>query len=340
MSTHSLLLRSLVLVGLLAGSSAPILGAGSDAFLGRWALTLPGGGAGWLGVTREQGYYDASILWGGGSVVPVSSVVFVDDEMYVTRVREVKRRDAAAKVVRVQQFTEALIARVDGDTLTAVRYNPRDNGQGMIREEITGKRIPALPPAPDLAKAKYGPAITLFNGRNLEGWRLTSPGQKNGWSVQDGLLVNNPVQEEGKPHISYGNLRTDGEFEDFNLKLEVNVPEKGNSGIYLRGIYEVQVMDSHGRGLDPHHMGGVYSRITPSQSAEKPAGEWQTMDITLLDRHVTVILNGKKIIDNQPLLGCTGGALWSDEFRPGPLYLQGDHTGVKYRNLTLRPVLK
>jgi hypothetical protein len=148
------------------------------------------------------------------------------------------------------------------------------------------------------------------------------------------------VQEEGKPHISYGNLRTEREFEDFNLKLEANVPEKGNSGIYLRGIYEVQVMDSHGRGLDPHHMGGIYSRITPTQSAEKPAGEWQSMDITLLDRHVTVILNGKKIVDNQPLLGCTGGALWSDEFRPGPLYLQGDHTGVKYRNMTLRPILR
>lgn len=339
MRTHSKSLLGLTLIGLMAGSTVSTV-ADPDAFIGRWALTLPGGGAGWLGVTREQGYYDASILWGGGSVVPVSSVVFVDDEMYVTRVREVKRRDAADKVVRVQQFTEALIVRVEGDTLSAVRYNPREDGQGMTREEITGKRIPALPPAPDLAKAKYGPAITLFNGRDLEGWRLTSPGQKSGWSVQDGLLVNNPVQEEGKPHISYGNLRTDREFEDFNLTLEVNVPEKGNSGVYLRGIYEVQVMDSYGRGLDPHHMGGVYSRITPTQSAEKPPGEWQSMDITLLDRHVTVILNGKKIVDNQPLPGCTGGALWSDEFRPGPLYLQGDHTGVKYRNLTLRPILK
>ena len=288
MRTYSKSLLGLTLISLMAGSTVSTI-ADPDAFIGRWALTLPGGGAGWLGVTRENGYYDASILWGGGSVVPVSSVVFVDDEMYVTRVREVKRRDAADKVVRVQQFTEALIARVDGDTLSAVRYNPRENGQGMIREEITGKRIPALPPAPDLAKAKYGPAITLFNGRDLEGWRLTSPGQKSGWSVQDGLLVNNPVQEEGKPHISYGNLRTEREFEDFNLKLEVNVPENGNSGIYLRGIYEVQVMDSFGRGLDPHHMGGVYSRITPTQSAEKPAGEWQSMDITLLDRHVTVI---------------------------------------------------
>jgi hypothetical protein len=325
---------------LTAASIGSLAGATPDAFLGRWALTLPGGGAGWLGVTQEQGYYDASILWGGGSVVPVSSVVFVDDEMYVTRVREVKRRDAAAKVVRVQQFTEALVARVDGDTLSAVRYNPRENGQGMTVEQITGKRIPALPPAPDLSKVKYGPAVALFNGRDLEGWRLTSPGQRNGWGVEDGVLVNNPAQEDGKPHIAYGNLRTEREFEDFNLQFEVSVPEKGNSGVYLRGIYEVQVMDSYGRGLDAHHMGGIYSRIAPTQSAEKPAGEWQSMDISLVDRHVTVILNGKKIIDNQPLLGCTGGALWSDEFRPGPLYLQGDHTGVKYRNLTLRPVIK
>lgn len=148
------------------------------------------------------------------------------------------------------------------------------------------------------------------------------------------------MQEEGKPHKAYGNLRTDREFEDFNLTLETRLSPKGNSGIYLRGIYEVQVADTFGHGLDSHNMGGVYSRITPTEAAEKPAGEWQTMDITLVNRHVTVILNGKKIIDNQPLLGCTGGALWSDVLRPGPLYLQGDHTGVEYRNIVLRPVVK
>jgi hypothetical protein len=102
----------------------------------------------------------------------------------------------------------------------------------------------------------------------------------------------------------------------------------------------VQVADTCGKPLDSHHMGGVYSRICPTVAAEKPAGEWQTMDITLADRHVTVILNGKKIIDNQPVLGCTGGALTSDEFRPGPLYLQGDHTSVDYRNMVIRPVVK
>jgi hypothetical protein len=87
-------------------------------------------------------------------------------------------------------------------------------------------------------------------------------------------------------------------------------------------------------------MGALYSRITPSVAAEKPPGEWQTMDLTLVDRHVTVVLNGKTIIDNQPALGCTGGAMWSDQFKPGPIYLQGDHGTVSYRNMVLRPVVK
>jgi 3-keto-disaccharide hydrolase len=120
----------------------------------------------------------------------------------------------------------------------------------------------------------------------------------------------------------------------------VNVPLHGNSGVYLRGIYEVQVADTYGRPLDSHNMAGVYSRITPTASAEKPAGQWQTMNITLLDRHVTVELNGQRILDNQPLLGCTGGALSSDEFRPGPIYLQGDHTAVSYRSIVLTPIIK
>jgi len=179
----------------------------------------------------------------------------------------------------------------------------------------------------------------LFNGTNLDQWKLTNPRQKSGWSIKDGVLVNNPAQPEGK-HISYGNLRTVAEFEDFNLKLEVNVPPKGNSGVYLRGIYEVQVSDSYGKPLDSHNMGGIYSRITPTVNAEKPAGKWQTMSMTLLDRHVTVKLNGKTIIDNQPVMGCTGGAMWSDEFKPGPIYLQGDHSAINYRNIVLTPIIK
>jgi hypothetical protein len=311
-----------------------------DPYLGRWALTIPGGGAGWLGVTKEKGYYDATILWGGGSVVPVSSVFVVGDALHVTRNHEVQRKDANGKVVRTQEFPELIMARVDGDTLELVRFMPHSDGTGMDQETFQGKRIPDVPAAPDMAAVKFGEAIDLFNGKNLDGWELTDKNAVNGWSVKDGLLVNDPAQEEGKPHKNYGNLRTVKQFEDFNLKVELRVGQDQNSGIYLRGIYEVQVADTYGRGLDSHNMGGIYSRITPTQSAEKPAGEWQTYDITLVNRHVTVILNGKKIIDNQPLLGCTGGALWSDEFRPGPIYLQGDHTGVEYKTLVLRPVVK
>ena len=87
-------------------------------------------------------------------------------------------------------------------------------------------------------------------------------------------------------------------------------------------------------------MGAIYSRVTPSVNAEKPAGQWQSLDVTLLDRHVTVVLNGTTIIDNEPLLGCTGGALWSDPMRPGPLYLQGNHGSASFRNIVLTPILK
>src|SRR5438067_173097 len=278
---------ALSVAALLATSGSAFAGDESNPFLGRWALTIPGGGAGWLGVTQEKGYYDASILWGGGSVLPVASVFFNDnhDTLFVTRVNEVKRKDASGKVVRTQQFTEAITAKLSGDDLTLTRIAPRENGEGIIREEFTGKRIPPVPPAPDLSKVKFGDPIKLFNEENLNGWKLTSPNAANGWSVQDGLLVNRPVQEEGKRHKSYGNLRTEQEFEDFNVTLETRLKPGENSGVYLRGIYEVQVADTYGKKLDPHNMGGIYSRVTPSEAAEKPAGEWQTLDITLVDRH-------------------------------------------------------
>jgi hypothetical protein len=322
--------------GLVAVSAAE----SASPFVGHWALTIPGGGAGWLGVTEQRGYYDASVMWGGGSVVPTASVFIEDDTLHVLRLNEVQRRDADGKVVRTQHFPELLQGQIVGNRIDFTLHRPNTNGRGIRRDTFSGVRQPDLPPAPDLKTLRFGPPIELFNGRDLTGWRLTSPHQRNGWRAENGVLLNDPKQEEDKPRISYGNLRTDREFEDFNLKLETMVGPDGNSGIYLRGIYEVQVADSYGRAPNSHSMGGIYSRIAPTANASKRPGEWQTFDITLADRHVTVILNGQTIIDNQPLLGCTGGALWSDPLRPGPIYLQGDHTGVSYRNLVLRPVLK
>lgn len=314
--------------------------AAENSFVGNWALSLPNGGAGWLGVTQEKNYLDASLLWGGGSVVPLDSAFMSDQSFIFTRVRDVQRKDAAGKVLRTQRYTDAFVARLEGDELKLTVLRTRNDSTGVDKEEFTGKRIPPVPPAPDLSKVKFGEPIQLLNGKDLAGWRLTNPKAANGWSISGDILANNPVQEEGKPHKNYGNLRTDREFEDFNLTLEVRVPKDGNSGVYLRGVYEIQVSDSYGKKTDSHNMGALYSRITPSASVEKPAGEWQTLDITLVDRHLTVVLNGTKIIANQPVLGVTGGALSPDEFKPGPLYLQGDHKAVEYRNLVLRPVVK
>lgn len=331
--------RTMLSLLALAGSLAMLPAAEPvNSFLGHWALTIPGGGAGWLGVEADNGKLAGSILWGGGSVVPVSAVRLEGDTLVVTRIHKSRRKDASGKTITTQE-TETITATVSGDQLALTTVRERGDGKPVGRASFTGRRLPPLPPAPDLARVKFGEPVTLFNGKDLTGWRLTSPNQVNGWSVQDGVLVNRPEKEEGKPGRSYGNLRTEREFEDFNLKIETRVPKGGNSGIYLRGIYEVQVADTYGKGLDSHNMGGIYSRVTPTVSAEKPFGEWQAFDITLVDRHVTVILNGTKIIDNQPLLGCTGGALWSDPFRPGPIYLQGDHTAVDYRSIILRPVI-
>jgi hypothetical protein len=321
-------------------AATTLLAASPQDYVGEWAFTLPGGGAGWLGVTQQPGYYDASYLWGWGSVTPAESVFFSDGTLMVIRLNEVKRRDASGKVVRTHRFPEVLMGQLEEGELVLTRLAPRANGESVERQRFSGKKLPPMPPAPDLTQVKFGPAISLFNGQNLDGWRLVEPNGANGWSAEGGLLINRPVQVEGQPHKNYGNLRTDREFEDFNLTCEVRVPKGGNSGIYLRGIYEVQVADTHGKPIDPHNMGGIYSRIAPSESAEKPAGEWQTYDITLVNRHVTVILNGKKVVANQPVPGPTGGALWPEVDRPGPLYLQGDHTGVDYRNLVVRPVVK
>ena len=132
---------------------------------------------------------------------------------------------------------------------------------------------------------------------------------------------------------------TEAKFQDFQLHVEVMVPEGSNSGIYLRGRYEVQVQDDHGKEPHARGMGGIYGQVTPVENAALPAGEWQSFDITLVGRTVTVVLNGKTIIDGQEIPGITGGALDSREAEPGPIFLQGDHGRILYRNLVLTPGL-
>jgi hypothetical protein len=318
-------------------------GAEATRFLGQWTIDISGGSVGWIEVRRENNYLNADILWGGGSVLPVSNIfTATGPKLIIQRSNNVvRKRDEQNNPVLTMVVTDWLEITKDGDdAIRGILLRPRRNGIGVDTTNFTGKRLPPVPQAPDPGAVRYGKPVALFNGKDLTGWRLINPKQANGWKVADGVLVNDPVQPAEGPHVSFGNLRTVNTFEDFNLKLEVNVPAGSNSGVYLRGMYEIQVSDSYGRPLDSHNMGALYSRIKPSVNAEKEAGTWQSLDITLCNRHLTVILNNVKIIDNQPVYGPTGGAMQSDVFSAGPIYLQGDHGKVSYRNIVLTPIIR
>ncbi len=312
-----------------------------DLFHGMWILDIDvdNNTVGWLDVNTKNGFLDASLLWRWGSVDKVSNVYFIDENNLVvtqTRERTVYKK---GKKEFTHAITEIFNFNRKGDQLEGILIVPDRNGMGIKTTKFKGRKLPDVPNTPDLSKIKYGKALSLFNGKDLKGWKLINPEQVNGFMVLNGILVNNPIQIKGKK-VSYGNIHTTQKFKDFNLKLDINVPKHSNSGIYLNGMYEIQVSDSYGKELDSHNMGALYSRITPSQSAEKPAGEWQTMDITLYKRHLTVILNGKTIINNQPVFGPTGGAIQSDIFKPGPIYIQGDHGKISYKNITLTPIVE
>jgi len=173
---------------------------------------------------------------------------------------------------------------------------------------------------------KWGGPIDLFNGKDLTGWKAEG---KNQWIVKDGVLTS--------PH-SGSNLVSEQKFTDFKLHVEFRYQEGSNSGIYLRGRHEVQIMDSP-KGTHPnsHYFGGVYGFLNPSEMASLAPGEWQTFDITLIGRKVTIVANGKTVISNQEIPGITGGALDSNEGEPGPIYIQGDHGPIEFRKVVITP---
>lgn len=208
---------------------------------------------------------------------------------------------------------EKYTARVKGDLLDGVMAE-----EGGKKYEFTARR-----------QRQWGQPVELFNGKNLDGWKPLGDPNTFKWKVADGLL-----QCEGHS----ANIVSDKKFKDFKIHVEFRLPEGGNSGIYLRGRHEIQVAaDKPGGEPSDHGLGSLYSRIRPLVNASKGPGEWQTFDITLIDHYVTVVLNGKMLIDNQEVEGITGGAMDSDENAPGPIYLQGDHTAVEYRKITVTP---
>ena len=307
-------------------------------FLGNWALEQPDGTAGWMMLSMSDGKLKGE-YWAVGGGRALTDLVVEDGQLLFTRKIRAGKPEFNGGPPTGERVAVRYTARVDGDALKLAQH--RHVSGGVIElVSFTGKRMPPIPPKPDLSKVSFGEPIRLFNGRNLDGWELTNLKQINGWKAVEGELVNTTEKLDFSPYSRFGNLRTEREFLDFNLKIEFKVPPGGNSGIYLRGVYEAQVLDRDSRMQGIQGVGAIFGRILPTENAGKPGGEWNRYDITLVDRHVTVVLNGKKVIDNQPIPGCTNGALHADETIPGPLYLQGDHTAVSYRNIVLTPILK
>jgi hypothetical protein len=170
--------------------------------------------------------------------------------------------------------------------------------------------------------------IPLFSGKDLSGWRLRHEGGRNGWSVQDGMLVNTPPSTD---------IVSEQKFRDFELQYEYMIPAGSNSGVYLRGRYEIQIDDAYGKDPGSHQNGAIYGVVTPRSNASKPAGEWQKVEAKIVGDRATVVLNGTKIIENAPIR-VTGGALDDKVDEPGPIMVQGDHGKVTFRSIRIRPI--
>lgn len=282
--------------------------------IGRWDLTVQGTDRvypSWVEVSLS-GHQTlvGRFVAGGGSARPISKVMYDNGAV----------RFSLPPQWEVEPNDVQFSATLAGDKLTGTITQP--NGE---KHAFSGVRAPILRRS---AAPVWGKEVVLFGGTDMNAW-TPLPGGDSQWTVIDGLLTNTK---------SGANLATKQTFTDFKLHLEFRVPKGGNSGIYLRGRHEVQVEDSPlGEPLSTH-LGGVYGFLVPNQQAHAGAGVWQTFDITLIGRRVTVVLNGTTIIADQTIPGITGGALDANEGEPGPIYLQGDHTAVAYRNIRITPL--
>jgi len=282
--------------------------------IGRWDLTMHDGDKSfpyWLEV-RQSGTRTlvGSFVGQFGSARPIANVEFADGHFHFVIPPQWERRT-----------TDLVVdGTLEGEMLRGETTN--DEGKPV---KFEGRRAPSLART---SAPKWGKPIQLFNGHDLTGFRTRNAGVKNGWQARDGVLVNAQPGND---------LVTERTFNDFKLHVEFRYPKNSNSGIYLRGRYEVQIEDDFGREPDFDHIGGVYGFLTPAVNAAKPAGEWQSVDIILVGRVVTVTLNGERVIDRQTIPGPTGGALDSNEDQPGPIMLQGDHGQVEFRKVILTP---
>ena len=292
----------------------------SDSFAGRWDLTITAGNTSypsWMELVDEGGSPAVRIVGRTGSarsVQDVSVQTHAAGAQMGSSLSFITTESFGGKPVKV---TWAM--SLQGDKLSGKQH--RSDG---VDYELTGVRAPALKRKPPATWTNPEP---LFNGKDLTGWEPDNP-STNHWIAENGELVN---KNKG------ANIRTTRNFDDLKLHIEYNCPQGGNSGVYLRGRYEVQVEYEPADKNDKYHsMGSIYGFLAPSMEVPPKPGQWESYDVTLVGRTVTVVRDGVKIIDNQEIPGITGGAIDSHEGEPGPLNIQGDHTGgMKYRNITI-----
>lgn len=282
--------------------------------IGRWDLTVEKDGKqvpSWLevklsGFNTLVGYYVAD----AGSARPVSHIKYENGKFSFE--------------VPTQWEDGTGLIQVEG-SLAAGKLKGKIISNKGNEYSYEGEKAPYLVRT---SEGKLGTPVELFNGKDLTGWKTSS--DDNQWEVKDGILINKKAG---------ANLISEQTFEDFKLEVEFKYTKDGNSGIYLRGRYEVQIEDSP---LDRHpgslYYSGVYGFLTPSAIVTNGPDQWNKYEITLKGRMVTVVANGKTVISNQEIPGITGGALDSKEGEPGPIYLQGDHTGVEFRKITITPI--
>jgi len=290
-------------------------GGEKDPIEGRWDLTVNIDGRmapSWLEVrhTGINGYF-GRFVWEGGSARPISKVEFKDGKVsfHIPAQWERTDKELVLEGTLADSKLSGSIVNTNGKTYTFV-----------------GERAPKL--WRDKAPV-WGAPIKLFNGKDLTGWEAL--GKTNQWIVENGVL---------KSPKSGANIRTVKTFDDFKLHIEFRYPKGSNSGVYLRGRYEIQIEDN--KGMEPMslYLGGIYGFIDPWLNMAKEPGEWQSYDVELVGRMVTVKANGTTIIYKQEIPGVTGGALDSKEGEPGPLMMQGDHGPIEFRNIVLTPAIK
>jgi hypothetical protein len=286
----------------------------ADAILGRWDLTVQGADSpypSWLEVhLRKETQLQARFVGRFGSVRYPTEVHYANGQLTI--------------VVPVQYEKNKTDLRFEGK-LVGDKLEGTTEAEDGKTVAWTAVRAPAVTPA---TPVQWGTPITLFNGKDASGWKPRSTAKGDCWKASDGTLTNVPPCAD---------LITDRTFTDFKLHAEFMYPAGSNSGIYLRGRYEVQIEDNAGMAVDYLRIGGVYGFLKPYINGALPADQWQTYDITLIGRRVSALLNGKTIIQDEVIPGITGGALNSDEASPGPLMVQGDHGRISFRNLRLTP---